>query len=133
MKAFLSVAFALLITNPNLGQAQSLGLYARGDSLTTSCRAYLQMKRNGNTAASQEAFDAGFCQGMVYAALDANAVHFYEITATEVLPRVCIPDSVNANDATEVVAQYLDTHPEKRSTAAYFLIRQALAGAWPCK
>jgi hypothetical protein len=133
VKLWSGLSFAALLSIAINAHAESIGVYTSGSSLTDSCRTYMKMKRNGGVANAQDAYDSGFCKGMVYAVLDANAVHFDDIKTTDLFPRICITAGVNANDATEVVANYLDAHPEKRSLAAYYLVRQALATAWPCR
>lgn len=42
-------------------------------------------------------------------------------------------DLIEAQNVTEVVADYADAHPEKRETSGYLLLRMATAEAWPCR
>lgn len=118
------------------GQAsgQTVALYTSSENLTKSCRAYLQLARLGKqTNSPQMAFDAGFCQGIVYSAMDVNSMHSEEIRTSEALPAFCVPDTVNGNDAVEVVANFIDNRPDLRTLAGYTIVRRALAATWPCR
>jgi len=44
-----------------------------------------------------------------------------------------IPDHVNGNQIFDIVGKYLEAHPERRHLAAYVLVIDALAGAFPKK
>ncbi len=111
-------------------QAQTYSYFIDGTGLTKYCRSYLAQKANGDRQGSvQSAYDAGFCQGVVYSALDARA--FLPEGQAPVM-NFCLPDQINANDAVEVVARFLDTNPALRSQPAYILVRRALAEAYPC-
>jgi hypothetical protein len=56
-----------------------------------------------------------------------------QVPPTAALPAFCIPESTVSNALAQQVALWGDQHPEKRSLAGYFFIRQALAAAWACK
>jgi hypothetical protein len=45
----------------------------------------------------------------------------------------CKPDNVPLGQAVDVVAKYLNDHPEKRHLEAQLLVVVALTEAWPCK
>jgi hypothetical protein len=109
-------------------------VYMTGETLTQDCRAFLEFRRSGgNITTAQQAWNASQCYGFVVGILD----HFGVMKALAAPPldnlgSFCIADSVNAHDVTEVVARYLDQHPEKRNVGGYFLTRQALAEKFPC-
>jgi hypothetical protein len=47
--------------------------------------------------------------------------------------RACLPETVSAAQATDVLKQFLNQHPEQRHYAAASLVAKALAEAFPCK
>lgn len=134
MRALSFLIVAIVSLSSHASGAASVPLYVAGTDLTNQCRAFLQVRRSGNAQSSQQAWDAAQCYGYVTGIID----HFQVMEALDALPvdtgdRFCIADSVSALDATEVVANYLDANPEKRSLGGYFLVRAALSQKYPCK
>lgn len=112
----------------------TFAVYMSGQELTTDCRVFLKLRQSGGLASMTDAFNAGECYGFVVGILDKSNADFNTTVVSHegVTPSFCPGDTVNANDATEVVARYTDEHPENRSLAGYFLAAQALAKAYPC-
>ncbi|WP_147377680.1 Rap1a/Tai family immunity protein [Mesorhizobium waimense] len=83
---------------------------------------------------TRQAWDAAECYGFVVGVLDHFGImNSIGVSEVENIGPFCLTDSVNANDVTEVVARFLDQHPEKRHLAGYLLTRQALTDGYPCK
>jgi hypothetical protein len=122
-----SVLMVVLSSQAASAQSATVGSYVTGHSITESCRLFLKMRQDGRILA-KDGFDAGECYGYVVAILDRA----HADAASGVQAAFCANDSVNANDAVEVVARYLDLHPERRIYGAYFLVRDALAAGYPC-
>ncbi|MGZ2382862.1 Rap1a/Tai family immunity protein [Rhizobium brockwellii] len=128
-----SVVLAFILATQTGALAQEVGVYTTGAEITKSCRAYLQLvKANRSTISPQLAYDAGFCLGAVYLALDIDAFHHNQLSFNDNFPEFCLPNSTNSNDVAEVVANFVDTHPELRALTGYVLVRRAIASAWPC-
>lgn len=117
----------------SVANAASVLVYMSGEALTKNCRAFMEVRRTGAVQATQQSWDAGECYGFVVGVIDHFGV-MASIGAPQIenIGRFCLAEDVNANDAVEVVARYVDDHPEKRSLGAYFLTRQALAEKFPC-
>lgn len=116
-----------------VAKAAPVLLYMTGEALTKDCRAFMEVRRTGVAKFSEQSWGAGECYGFVVGVID----HFGVMASlgappVENIGRFCLSEEVNANDAVEVVARYLDERPEKRSLGAYFLVRQALAEKFPC-
>ena len=113
-------------------QAQDAQIYMSGDVLRSICQSYMQVQKNDNKGTTQEQGERFECYGFVVGSLDA-ITHEEAQTSRSATPRICLPPGTNAKTVTEVVATYTDTHPEKRQTSGYLLLRMAIAEAWPCQ
>lgn len=114
-------------------QSQGIGVYMSGELLTKHCRAYLSMRQSSNpdfATSGGQAYSAGTCYAFVVGVQDALGFRGFE---GDYMPPFCIPEGANAHSMAEVVARYLNQHPEKRDKAGYFLTREALAEGFPCK
>lgn len=109
-------------------------IYVTGEQLTRYCRSFLSMVRQENRAAGpQQAHDAGICRGLVEGILDAITLESLQTSkAIDALARVCLPRQLGSGAASEIVANYLEQHPEQRTQAGYVLVRRALSGSFPC-
>jgi len=65
-------------------------------------------------------FMDGICLGEVVAILNTDE-------------KVCIPDGVNAGQASRVVLEWLDRHPDLQHLDFALLAAFALETTWPCK
>lgn len=131
----MGATIALLIgTSPCLSADDQIGIYMSGTDLTDSCRAFLQLRREGSSS-GRAAFDAAKCYGFVVGIMDKTIIDAGTSFATPAgIPATfCTAPSVNANDATEVVARFLDEHPQDRQLGGYFLVVRALGKAYPCQ
>lgn len=110
---------------------EAVGVYWTGEGLTKNCRAYMSLVRNQMIGSHQVNFDAGQCYAYIVAVLDTLA--FEGQKPSSLLPRFCMPSSVNANAAAEIVAKFADENPQERPNAANAIVRKALAAAYPCR
>jgi hypothetical protein len=108
---------------------QSAAVYEDGVALTSTCRSFLAIFRQGQRGSGQQGYEAGICQGFVTGVLDALSV---EQVVTSIGPELCLPGGVDKTVATEIVAKYLEANPTQRNIAAYTLVRRAIAAAYPC-
>lgn len=131
--ATLGPAFAqnnpLPVGDPN----RMVTVYLTGEQLTSLCRAYLLKIRQNDRVNAQEASDSGLCYGYVAGVLEATSMEGTDISPSG-LPRLCMPqDHLYTGTVTEIVARYVDGHPERRGASGYTLVREALAAAYPCR
>ncbi|WP_366932471.1 Rap1a/Tai family immunity protein [Mesorhizobium sp.] len=124
----------IVVSATGVRASETVGVYMPGNVLNAQCRAFLEVRRSGNKVeTAQVAWNASQCYGYVMGILD----HFNVANATaghqqDQLGSFCIPEGADSKDVTEVVARFLDEHPEKRSIAGYYLVRQALTEKYPC-
>ncbi|MEQ1941485.1 Rap1a/Tai family immunity protein [Mesorhizobium sp. VNQ89] len=117
-----------------VAEGSVIGVYTSGEALTKDCRAFLRGRRDGGFSSAADAQDASVCYGFVVGILDKTSVDAKTNIASPggIPPTFCRGDEVNANDAVEVVARYLDETPERRRFAGYVLVAEALKRAYPC-
>jgi hypothetical protein len=130
--AFLiSSLIALHVTSAS---AEMVSNYYTGDTLTRYCRSFILSARSGMKVLSgQQGYETGMCYAYVVGVLDTLSVEIIKTPVAAGLPTMCLPSGLNANNATEIVANYVDKHPERRQESAYWLVRRALGAAYPCK
>lgn len=97
------------------------------------CRAYVKAVRNNIQAADEELMSVGMCLGYVFASLDIEAF----VGVSDKMPdphiyRACIPDGFTPAQRAEVVAVYLDNHPELQAKVPYLAVLEAMAKSFPC-
>jgi Rap1a immunity proteins len=83
----------------------------------TSCRAFFTVH---NTTVVQQAFDIGFCAGLVIGLGSAS-------------PNICPESGVTDGQAVRVVVKYIDDRPQRLHEDFRALAVEALRAAWPCK
>jgi hypothetical protein len=83
-------------------------------------------------------FVLGFVQGLEYAGI-ATTAHFagwkgFETTNSEAerILTICRPEGVSTEQVRLVTLKFLNDHPERLHESAYFLVADALKGAFPC-
>ncbi len=135
MRAAAMIGLTLLaMTGPASAQSGDglVAIYLTGETLTTRCRSFLTLVRNQNRGASQVVYDAALCRGFVTGVLDAIA--FEEIAGRrEHVAAFCVPRGVEGDVVTEIVANFGDRNPAKRSGSAYAMVRLAMADVYPCR
>lgn len=113
-----------------------IAVYLTGEDLAKTCRSFLLLTQsNFSTRSTQEAYDAAFCQAYIEGILDTFSFQGDDPPGANqnLLPPFCIPDQgISAATITEVVARYVEIHPEQRHKSAYSLTRRALAQNYPC-
>jgi hypothetical protein len=103
------------------------------EKLTTYCQAFLQMVRQNNrVVGAQQGYDAGLCYGFVTSMLDVINIDELSLPS-KIGVRLCVPFGIDSSTATEIVAKFLDEHPELRSQAGYPLVLRAFANTFPSK
>lgn len=131
-----SVLATCAVRHANAQSEDLIAVYLTGESLTTYCRSYLSLaKTNFRTSTVQEAYEAGYCQAYVTGVLDTFSFRGDDDPSENerLLPPFCIrSQDATARSLTEVVARYVDSHPEQRTQTAYSLVRRALAQSYPC-
>ena len=92
---------------------------ADGNKLILSCKAAVEFAEGREWKSGGEAFDMGFCSGLV------EGVAFSS-------PEVCTSSDVTHGQGARVVLKYLNDHPEKLKLRRDRLVEAALAQAFPC-
>ena len=97
--------------------------YGSGSHLLRACELSLAQK-NGATVTHQQAYDAGYCDGLVGGVGDM----------TKVAPalNICVPESVVLSQVTQVVVWFLNDHPEQLPEHGSTVIVRALQNAFAC-
>jgi hypothetical protein len=118
------LGIALSLASSNAEAQGSVWLFITGNSLATYCRDFLLVRRNAAASDDQQLQRYAACLGYVAGVSDALTV--------EGIRHFCLPFRSDSGDITEVVAKYLDQHPEELHMSAYTLVVQSLASAYPC-
>jgi hypothetical protein len=118
------LGIALSLASSRAEAQGSVWLFITGDSLATYCRDFLLVRRNAAASNDQQLQRYAACLGYVAGVSDALTV--------EGIRHYCLPFRSDAGDITEVVAKYLDEHPDDLHMSAYTLVVQSLASAYPC-
>jgi hypothetical protein len=130
------VAVALVMsaaTAPARAEEGMVYIQMGGEGLTKVCRSYMEITRmNWKGVSGQTALEAGLCEGAVEMVYDSIVMTKHIMQPTEDFPASCVPGETTHNALAEVVANYLEAHPEQRSQVGYTLIRRAFAEGWPC-
>jgi hypothetical protein len=117
--------FAVLAATPDYADSVVVTYNTYGKDLLHYCDDFIT-----RTATVNES--AGICQGFVEGAIDT-----YNIGAVgqsiKNPPLLCIPETVNLDQAIRVVRKYLEDHPEKLHLPAAKLVIEAIKTAWPCQ
>jgi hypothetical protein len=121
---FIVLVTIILLPSHNVKAQGSVWLFITGNSLATYCRDFLVVRRNAAASDDQQLQRYAACLGYVAGASDALTV--------EGIRHYCLPFRSDAGEITEVVAKYLDQHPEELHMPAYTLVVQSLARAYPC-
>jgi hypothetical protein len=86
---------------------------------------------NGNKL--QELCKVGAAINYVVGAYDAaQYMSVFNGELAGLVPRFCSPKGSITTQYSDIVCQYVDQHPEKRTESAFSLISSALSEAWPC-
>lgn len=100
-----------------------------GNHFIVTCKAAVrEMDTNHNvgtgTGTRQDAYDVGFCQGLVNGvASSMNSDNDVDL----------VTSNPSTNQLIRVVEKYMDDHPEQLSKPAVWLIRVALQKAFPSR
>lgn len=101
--------------------------------LYSYCRTFVKAVRNNMQAPDSESLNIGMCLGYVFAALDIE--EFEDISGRKPNVgqyRACIPEGFTPTQRAEVVAVYLDNHPELQAKIPYMAVLEAMAKSFPC-
>jgi hypothetical protein len=82
------------------------------------CRSYVQQPSTVDNA--QDAFDRGFCLGLVRALVETDN-------------GICPPKGATQAQSMRVVVRYIDNRPTRLRELFIPLTLEALRSAWPCK
>lgn len=104
---------------PAIAFAQS-----QGNGILDACKRFISEERTRTTLV--EASKEGECYGVVSAAV------MYSNLLGEVAS-FCPPKGYNMGQATRIVINYMEKHPEKLHMVFAYLALMALDEAWPCK
>lgn len=103
-----------------------------GEFLLESCSGALSPIK-GETPKSKEAFQHGYCHGLLRGI--RNAVIVYEdiiFSKIELNGLFCMPRDISGKQSIRVVVKYLNDHPEKLHEYDALLAMSALKEAFPC-
>ena len=118
------LGIALSLASSSAEAQGSVWLFITGNSLATYCRDFLLVRRNAAASDDQQLQRYAACLSYVAGVSDALTV--------EGIRHFCLPFRSDSGDITEVVAKYLEQHPDELHMSAYTLVVQSLASAYPC-
>jgi Rap1a immunity proteins len=82
---------------------------------------------------TSEAFDAGYCLGVMQGITSISQLLFFEMEKNGVPKLFCLPkQGFSHEQMVRVVLKYLNDHPEHLHIYAIALITRALVEAFPC-
>lgn len=128
---------AISATTPSFAQhrdrqEETVEVYMSGDRLVDSCRLFLVVQRNGGrTSSPRDAVGVGTCLGFIEGVLETTEIERLR-GRTQYFQAFCIPRGTHPNAIAEVVLQYLEANPQRRSASGYALVRFALTSSFPC-
>src|SRR5262245_48756949 len=88
------------------------------EAVMPGCRNFIQS--DGTARDAQDAFDRGFCSGVLKAIVEAD-------------PKICPPRGATRGHTMRLVTQYIDGLPARLHESFVSLATEALRTAWPCK
>lgn len=112
--------FLFLCLSSSLAVEQSTENIRDGNHLLRRCQASIAVTDRGSWKDEHEAFDAGFCHGLI------EGVTYYASS-------VCLTDGVTGNQMARVVIKFLEDNPENLNADESMLVKAALTKAFPCK
>jgi hypothetical protein len=87
-----------------------------GEGLNIYCQDWMRQRHQQSPA---EPFHVGTCFGFTLGVVVTDKT-------------LCVPDAADIKTVTDIVAQYLDQHPEARQYAGRAVVSSALSQAYPC-
>ena len=128
MKQVIVAILALVVVVPAFGKDTRYSVFGPdGNHLIVTCRVSLRfMDANDEkgTGTKQDAFDDGYCQGLVSGvASHINSEDGADLTT----PNPTVGQLIR------IVEKYMEDHPEELSKPAIWLIRASLVKAFPKK
>jgi hypothetical protein len=129
--AIRSLCLSIAVCASAVAPALADGLiYLTGNDLTQYCRSFTALNRNGNKPTSvQQTYEAALCVGSVQAIND-TITHSRPDDAAR---GYCLVPGTTVGAITEVVARYLEDHPEARTDGTPAIVTVALGMRWPCR
>jgi len=118
MKNILVLVFVFLA--PSIAVEQSTENIKDGNHLLRRCKEAAVAVERASWKDSHEAFDAGFCHGIIEGVV-------YTSNAS------CVPDDGTADQMARVVIKFLQDNPEKLNLNDAVLVELALSKAFPCQ
>lgn len=106
--------------------------YTNGEFLTSRCLAYKLVRSNGGQGTADQLSDSEYCRAYVVGVVDAISVEAMRLPSASVVP-ICVPRQTVSTTLADVVANYLQAHPEKRYLNGPALVWMAVDEAWPCR
>jgi len=101
-----------------------------GERLNKYCQGALQLDRNPSDHSPDAMgylISAANCESYVVGVIDAA------ISSKDPKQRLCLPANATQGTVTELIAKFLDEHPESRQFTADSIVIGRLQVAYPCK
>jgi hypothetical protein len=118
LKATSAVVLAMGMTMAIAGAVDVQAVSMTGEHLNDNCQDFLRLRKNQEYDPGKAFMCLGFIQGVAD-----------ELEAEKL---VCTP-AVTVATIADIVAQYLDNHPEQRQYWGRIVVLQALRAAYPCQ
>jgi putative tryptophan/tyrosine transport system substrate-binding protein len=101
-----------------------------GNMLLQTCTTAVRTQdpSENRTASQQDAYDTGYCRGIIMGVIDGNSYLSFSSQSLYCLP----PDRILPSQFTRVVLQYLQQHPERLHRHHNDLVIEAMRTAFPC-
>jgi hypothetical protein len=101
-----------------------------GTTLLSKCSVAIELEDPGRRrqAPPQEAYDTGYCQGVIAGIID----HRNYLSIAPAYRYCLLPDGLFPSQAIRVVHQYFQAHPDRLHRHHNDLVIEALHDAFPC-
>jgi hypothetical protein len=95
------------------------GAMLSGENVLPECKAFFAGKKPGTLT-------AGYCIGVVDTLLSLSVIEDQKL--------FCAPKGVSGTQAIDVVAEFIEAHPEESKNGTFLILAMAaMRQAWPCR
>jgi hypothetical protein len=129
--ALMKATVFFLLVSAWSAHAQNGGFYKTSDMLSAGCRIAIRTRSEQNPN-SVDLMLAQSCNGYIQGALDTFGFEKFRGSQKFEAQSLCVPDSVNSEQAIRVFVKYSDDHPEELHKSAPLVVWEAMHQAFPC-
>jgi hypothetical protein len=114
----MSMKKMLIVVVCCLWSSMASGAMFSGGSVLSECKAFFAGKKPGTLV-------SGYCVGVVDTLLGLSVIEHQKL--------FCAPKGVSGTEAIDVVAEFMEMHPEESTGTFLILAIAAMSQKWPCR